>query len=134
MEESGSAQVLALLTGSALAVSRLSQAEVASAVCRRSHSKEISRLERDRLLSSLRQDFGSLTVVEVVPMVIERSLVLLSRHALRAADAIQLASCLLLQEKLRVPVGFVAFDARLRDAAEAEGLAVLPEIGLVIRR
>jgi hypothetical protein len=45
---------------------------------------------------------------------------------LRASDAIQLASCLLLQRELQVAVRFVVFDDRLREAARTEGLSLLP--------
>lgn len=40
----------------------------------------------------------------------------------RASDAIQLGSCLVLQEQLQRPVQFLAFDQRLNDAAVGEGL------------
>jgi hypothetical protein len=50
--------------------------------------------------------------------------VLLQRHALRAGDAIQLATCLYLQEELREAALFVAFDSRLSAAARREGVAV----------
>ena len=39
---------------------------------------------------ALRQDMARLTVVELVSAVVERSLLLLARHPLRAADALQL--------------------------------------------
>lgn len=51
---------------------------------------------------------------------------LAQRHALGALDAIHLASALSLATVTDVP-DFVAFDHRLRGAAAAEGLVVLPE-------
>ena len=48
------------------------------------------------------------------------------RHPLRAGDAIQLASALLLRRELGEPVKFVAYDNRLKAAAKAEGLVVVP--------
>ncbi len=51
---------------------------------------------------------------------------LLVRHPLRAADAIQLASALLLRRELNEPVTFAAYDDRLKAAARAEGLTVVP--------
>lgn len=47
------------------------------------------------------------------------------RHGLRAGDAIHLASALRVAEG---PTALIAFDARLRDAAAAEGLIVLPDL------
>ena len=52
--------------------------------------------------------------------------VLVSRHALRAYDAVQLAACLfLLSLSARDDLTFVSADRRLLDAARSEGLAVL---------
>ena len=52
--------------------------------------------------------------------------VLVSRHALRAYDAVQLAACLfLLRLRSRDDLTFVSADRRLLTAARAEGLAVL---------
>jgi hypothetical protein len=55
-----------------------------------------------------------------------RSRALLVRHPLRADDAIQPASALLLEWELDQAVTFAAHDERLKVAAKAEGLAVLP--------
>ncbi len=52
---------------------------------------------------------------------------LADRHALTALDAIHLASALSLREPGE-DVAFVTFDRRLREAALAEGLTVLPEV------
>ena len=52
--------------------------------------------------------------------------VLTERHALRAADAIQLASWSVLQDALRERINFVCLDFRLRDAVLREGGAVEP--------
>lgn len=51
---------------------------------------------------------------------------LAERHALGALDAIHLASALSLREPGE-EVALVTFDRRMRDAALAEGLTVLPE-------
>ena len=52
---------------------------------------------------------------------------LADRQALTALDALHLASALSLHEPGE-HVAFVTFDRRLREAALAEGLAVLPEV------
>ena len=50
---------------------------------------------------------------------------LLIRHALRAGDAIQLASCLYLRRETGEQISFAAFDDRLTSAARVEGLTVI---------
>lgn len=50
---------------------------------------------------------------------------LLETHALRAADALQLAAALVSVRDLPAGVDFVTLDQRLGDAAEREGFAVI---------
>ncbi len=52
---------------------------------------------------------------------------LLGVHSLRAADALQLAAALQWCRRQTAGSYFVSFDNRLRDAAEREGFALLPE-------
>ena len=65
-----------------------------------------------------------LAKVEVSTQVSETAGALADRRPLRAADAIHLASALLVRD---VNPLFAAWDRRLADAARAEGLTVLPQ-------
>ena len=117
------AETLRRLLGEGIpTASRLSQVEVASALVRRWREGDLSEEERDRALSAVREDFGALNVLEIVPEVAALAPRLLVRHRLRAADALQLASSLYLKKKVGRAVEFVAFDDRLAEAAAAEGL------------
>ncbi len=53
---------------------------------------------------------------------------LLRRHALTAADALQLAAALVWVEYRPEGAGFVCLDRRLCEAAAREGFSVLPEL------
>ena len=108
-----------------MATSRISEVEVASALVRRCREGGLSEPERDRALQAFERDLRSLFVVEVTASVNRKSISLLKRHPLRAADALQLASCLELAQQLQRGVRFVAFDSRLHRAAADEGLDVL---------
>jgi uncharacterized protein len=126
VEEPGTEAVRALLSQGVVTTARLSQAEIASALARRCREGAFSDTERDRALLALHADFAALALVELTGAVISKSVGLLVRQVLRAADALQLASCLELRERLDLPVVFVAWDRRLLDAARAEGLDVRP--------
>ena len=65
--------------------------------------------------------------LEVQPMerVRRRALRLLRVHALRGADALQLAAALTAAEEEPASLDFVSSDARLSTAAEREGFQVL---------
>ena len=124
--EPGSERLEALLGGGVAAASRLSEVEVASALCRRCREGAFPPAERDRAIAALRRDVAGLYVVELTPEVVARSMTLLVRHALRAADGIQLASCMELRDRLQMACLFVCGDDRLLAAARQEGLATAP--------
>jgi uncharacterized protein len=67
-------------------------------------------------------------VDEVTPSedVRERAERLLGVHALRAADALQLAAALIWARERPARLEFVCLDGRLRGIAWREGFAVLP--------
>ncbi|MBI2324197.1 MAG: type II toxin-antitoxin system VapC family toxin [Chloroflexi bacterium] len=50
------------------------------------------------------------------------------RHRLRGMDAIHLAAALAWAASVATPVTFVSWDREQRDAARAEGFALLPEV------
>jgi predicted nucleic acid-binding protein len=108
------------------ATARLSAVEVASALARRCREGGFSAAERDRALAALEVDFSALRAVELSAPVVLEARALLVRHPLRASDAVQLSSALLLRRELNEPVTFVAYDDRLKAAAKTEGLAVVP--------
>ncbi len=125
VQEAGSDRVRRWLASGTPATSRLTEVEVASALMRRWREGSFSTAARDRALAALAGDLDALTIVEVTPPVTARARSLLERHPLRAGDALQLASCLLLRDSARGPVAFAAFDDHLSQAARAEGLTEL---------
>lgn len=126
MSEVDSPRVRRWLSTGAAATCRLSAVEIASALARRCREGAFPAAERDRALAALEADFSALHVVELSLPVVHQALDVLVRHPLRAGDAIQLASALLLRRELSEPVSFAAYDDRLKAAAKAEGLAVVP--------
>jgi predicted nucleic acid-binding protein len=124
--EGGSGSVARLLATEDAATSRLSEVEVVSALTRRAREGDIASVDADRAIAALVDDLSALLIVELLPEVTAVARSLLRRHTLRAADAIQLGSCLYLTEQLEERIPFVAFDTRLRAAARAERLQVLP--------
>jgi predicted nucleic acid-binding protein len=119
----GSVKVRRLISSALPATSRLSEVEVASALARLAREGAFSITERDRALAAVEVDFAAILVVELTPEIAARARTLLQRHQLRAGGAIQLASCLYLQEQLGEEVPMVAFDGRLTEAARREGLS-----------
>ncbi len=123
VRESDSAAVRRALAKGDVVISRLSEVEVASALARLTREGHIQARQRDRALAALLTDVAAWHVVECSPAVVTLARTLLTRHPLRSGDAIQLASALRVQQMLTEPLSaFVAYDARLVEAAAHEGL------------
>ncbi len=126
VREQDSARVRRLLRGGSVAISRLSEVEIVSALARLARDNAISAAQRDRAVTAFIADIMSWHVVELKADVTAQARALLLRYALRAGDALQLAAALVLQDGLGQPLeGFVAYDHRLVDAARGERLAVV---------
>ena len=107
-----------------MAISRLTEVEVASAVCRRCREGALSPSDRDRILERLARECQALLVVDLGTGVVDRARGLLASHRLRAGDAIQLASALVLADVVEAPMLFLCFDDALVRVARAVGLPV----------
>jgi uncharacterized protein len=112
-----------------LFVAQILQAEIMSAVARRVREKTLSprtaHAIRLYLTRHMRREYNA---VPFSPTVNERTLDLLEKYVLRAADAMQLASALEVHTRLltaKLPsLVFVSADIRLLTAAVGEGLTI----------
>jgi len=126
IHEPESNRVRRLLAQSIPVVSRLSEFEVASAIARRCREGSLSVADREHALETLRQDLtSSCYVVELSAAIGPLAHELFTRTSLRAGDAIQLASCLYIQRRLGLSIRFLAYDDRLNEAAQREGLSLV---------
>ena len=125
VQEAGSTGIRRELKTGPIATSRLSAIEVASALARREREGAFTAAERDRGLKRLNADLAAWILVEVTAEITTDAQALLIRHALRAGDAVQLASCLYLRRETGEQMSFAAFDDRLTSAARAEGLTLI---------
>lgn len=126
VREAESAKIRPLLAREDVAVSRLTEVEVASALNRLAREGALTALQRDRALAVFQDDVARWAVIEITAKATVIAVRLLGRHPLRSNDAIQLAAALLLQDGLGVPLdAFVAYDARIMAAAREEHFTVL---------
>lgn len=125
VEEGSSPRVVGAVRDHAIAISRLSMVEVGSALARRRRAGDLDAAARDRLLAALQEDEPAFRVVELTPVVVTEAQRLLRTHVLRAGDAVQLASLLVLGRALGDSVSLLAFDDALIAAADAEGVPLL---------
>jgi hypothetical protein len=105
----------------------LSVVEVTAAFARRRRMKEISKGLYAAILSRfLREGRRRYTLIDVNESIINLAAGLAQRHPLRAYDAVQLATALIINRALVAeelpPLVFVSADDVLCEAARAEGL------------
>ncbi len=125
--ELGSDYLVNLIPGAArLVVSRLTKVEVTAALVRRARGLNMPSNAVDEALTSLDTEIrDSFDVVELDEPLIEQAGTLARRHAIRGADAVQLACALLARHDYpKNELVLVSADDELNAAAVAEGLQV----------
>lgn len=123
LEEPGSKLVLELLkSGEKVYTASLTYAETHAAFSRRTREGRLTRETTKRLALRFDKDWESYDIVVLSENVFRLARQMLYRHPLRSADAIHLASALLLaRTSPRSSWSFVCADGRLCDAAKSEG-------------
>lgn len=125
VEESDTRAARRLAAGG-IATWSVSAVEIASALERRSREAALDAHGRAMARAALAELMASWTEITSLTAVRERALRLVATHALRAADAMQLAAALVAVSDRPAGHEFVCADARLREAAAREGFEVLP--------
>ena len=112
--------------GSGIWVWWVTPVEIASSIARRERSRELSAQTATQAYATLAR-MGA-TWHEILPgePLRESAKRLLRVHPLRSADSLQLASARALAASDLEPLEFVSCDGRLIEAAERQGLTVLP--------
>ena len=102
-------------------------AEMRGSIARAARGGRITRDDYPTARLELERMWGALAAIRLDGRLARIAGALADRHGLGALDAIHLASAL----SIAAPTDqstFVTFDRRLREAALAEGLTVLPEV------
>ncbi len=103
-----------------------SELECASAICRREREGVLDARLAQAALVRLDATRARWDEVQPMPVVRREARRLLRVHALRSADAAQLAAAVLLSDRQPASLPFVCLDDRLTAAAEREGFVVVP--------
>ena len=127
VEEEGSARVRSGVEDAEIvATSEIAYVEARAALARRRREKAFSLASYRRLMSDLETDWDTYLTIPATISVIRDAAALAERHALRAFDALHLASAKLLQEDARPEaLLFASWDDTLDRAARHEGFTVL---------
>ncbi len=123
VQEADSGDVAKLVSDAeAVATSIVAYAEARAAFARKFQEKGISDEDHKKIKDDLDRDWESIFVIKLTAAVVRSAGDLAEKRSLRGFDALHLASALELQKAVPLPVRFSSSDARLREAAEKEGL------------
>ena len=115
------------LTAAGIVTWSVSAVEIASAIERRTRETRMSVADRVAARMALDELSAAWTEITALGPVRDRALRLVATHALRAADAMQLAAALVAVSDRPQGHDFVCADGRLRQAASREGFRILPD-------
>lgn len=126
VEEAGAATVRRIVQeATQVGTSRVTYAEARAAFARRMRERGIAPSAYKELVRGFEQEWETYVRLDITEPLIKLAGDLAEQRALRAYDAIQLASALTLQRDLPTEhVRFVAADTHLLDAAAHERLAI----------
>jgi len=129
LREPGSDWISALFERqSAFTCSALGFLEVSATLARKHKSGELQAAALQESTRRLRSDWARFFCVRLSPAVIQTALQRIEQSALRGADAVHLASSLVVQRHLQTgghELVLVASDRELKEAAQQAGLTVM---------
>jgi predicted nucleic acid-binding protein len=113
--------------GGPVAASHLAFAEIHATFARRRREGLLSVSEHEQLRRRFAEDWQEITQVPIGVEILALVPGLCERHPLRGADALHLASALLLHQE-GLEITFACSDRHLLEAADAEGLATFDPV------
>ena len=120
IEEPGSDEVEKICQKTeSIGLSSLCLPEILSALNRRVREKSISRKSYSIIKKRLLEEIEDADLINVIPEIIARSILLLEKNKLRTIDAVHLASAIIWETDL-----FISADQRQIAAAKKSGLNV----------
>lgn len=125
--ENNSEQVNSWIGAAEMVVTGLiTRVEVAAAMARAQRMKILTQEEASAALGLFRSEWESFQRLPITENTVIRGDFLACNHNLRGFDATHLASALIWQEALGLPVTMLTFDGQLLQAAKAENMGFLP--------
>lgn len=122
VDEPGSQSVQAHATGATVALSHLTYGEIYATFARRLRESLLSREEHEAVCAAFEVDWNAVLRIPLSEEVLTHVPRLCRRHPLCGADALQLASAVMLVER-GIEVTLVSSDRRLLEASVSESIA-----------
>lgn len=126
LKEAGTEKVKSLSADAdIIATSKLTYPEMLSAFKRKYNNKDITKTEFHTATENFEADWDYFLIIEFKDDLLKIIKGLVTRHNLKGADSVHLASALWLKQTIKEHIAFVASDSNLLKAARAEKLEAL---------
>ena len=123
LEDGSSIVAKLLLENFNNATSKLTYAEMLSALVRRTRSGDLSSQKMKKVIDQFEDDWNSLLIVDLHNDILPIVKRVIEKHQLKAADSIHLASAIWLKIALKEDIVFASSDLNLLKAARTERLS-----------
>ena len=114
-----------LLSEDMVSTSKLAFPELVSALAKKRRSHDLTEKSFRMAVNRFDEDWRDFLIVDFHDDLFPIIRTVITKHALRGADAVHLSSALWLTQSSRLPLVFCASDAQLITAARAESLETL---------
>ena len=131
-QEPGTEATQALFVeGAVLACASLGIVEVLATLARKRKARQINETQFQQKQIEVESDWQQFIQVQLSPDVLTNALILTANLSLRGADAVHLASAIVLQQSLPSPECFrlVCADKELIEAARGMGITIFNPVG-----
>jgi predicted nucleic acid-binding protein len=125
LEDGSSMVAKLLLENSNNATSKVTYAEMLSALVRRTRSGDLSLQKMREVIRKFEGDWNRLLIVDLHNDLLPMIKKVIEKHQLKAADSIHLASAIWLKTSLKEDIVFASSDLNLLKGARAERLSSL---------
>ena len=125
VKESGSAQARKLTKKHRIISSAILSVECFSALSRKKHTGELKSGELNTLTQKIRESLTHIEIIRLTDEVLIKAEQVVVSSPVRSLDALHIASALIFQQALQVPLTFVTSDHRQMEAAQAHGFATV---------
>ena len=122
LDEPGSDSIRERITDSTVALSHVAYGEIYATFARRFRESLLKENEHNAVCMAFEEDWSAVFRIPLSVEVLSKVPALCRRHPLRGADALHIASALMLVER-EIDTTFVSSDLRQLEAATAEGMA-----------
>jgi predicted nucleic acid-binding protein len=127
VHERGSAETIqCVAAASQIATSHLTLVEIEATLSRALKAKRLSSMDANLALTKFHQDWLGVVKVPPTSRVVGEAAKITGKYALRAYDAIHLASAIELERLLGAPVTLGTFDDELWNASVQHGIPAWP--------